>query len=109
DEMGLRASVGVATCKMIAKMASEAAKPSASPGGAVPGVGVFVVAAGGELAFLHPHPVRALWGVGPATHRRLERFGVETVGDLAALPVDSLIGALGPSLGRHLHELSWAR
>ncbi len=109
DELGLAASVGVATCKMIAKMASEAAKPSASPTGAVPGAGVFVVGAGDEVAFLHPHPVRALWGVGPATHRRLERFGVVTVGDLAALPVDTLIGALGPAVGRHLHDLAWAR
>ncbi len=109
DEMGLPASVGVATCKMIAKMASEAAKPTASPAGAVPGPGVFVVEPGEELAFLHPHPVRALWGVGPATHGRLERFGVATVGDLAALPVATLVGTLGPALGRHLHELAWAR
>src|SRR5205085_3747465 len=109
DQMGLPASVGVATCRMIAKMASEAAKPTASPAGAVPGPGVFVVEPGGELAFLHPHPVRALWGVGPATHARLERFGVVTVGDLAALPVATLIGALGPAAGRHLHELAWAR
>ncbi|MEA2932475.1 MAG: polymerase [Actinomycetota bacterium] len=108
-EMGLPASVGVATCKFIAKMASVAAKPSAAPTGPVPGVGVWVVAPGQELAFLHPHPVRALWGVGPATHRRLDRFGVRTVGDLAALPVDALVGALGPALGRHLHELAWGR
>ena len=109
EEMGLPASVGVATCKFIAKMASVAAKPTASPSGAVPGAGVWVVPAGEELAFLHPHPVRALWGVGPATHRRLERFGVRTVGDLAALPVETLVGALGPAQGRHLHELAWAR
>ena len=109
DDLGLPASVGVATCKFIAKMASVAAKPSAAPGGAVPGAGVLVVAAGEELAFLHPHPVRSLWGVGPATHRRLERFGVQTVGDLAALPVETLVGALGPAQGRHLHELAWAR
>ena len=109
EELGLPASVGVSTCKFIAKMASVAAKPTASPGGPVPGVGVWVVAPGEELAFLHPHPVRALWGVGPATHARLERFGVRTVGDLAALPVDTLVGALGPAQGRHLHELAWGR
>ncbi len=109
DEMGLSASVGVSTRKFLAKMASVAAKPTASPAGAVPGAGVWVVAPGEELAFLHPHPVRALWGVGPATHSRLERFGVRTVGDLAALPVETLVGALGPALGRHLHDLAWGR
>lgn len=109
DELGLDASVGVAATKFIAKLASEAAKPVADLRGTGPGAGVVVVRPGTELAFLHPLPVRALWGVGPATHRRLERFGVSTVGDLAAIPVDSLTAALGQSLGRHLHELAWAR
>ena len=109
DDLHLNASVGVATCKLIAKLASEAAKPTASPSGAVPGPGVLVVEPGEEIAFLHPHPVQALWGVGPATRARLDRFGVRTVGDLAALPVETLVGALGQSLGRHLHDLAWAR
>jgi DNA polymerase IV len=109
DDLGLSASVGVATCKLIAKLASEAAKPTASPGGAVPGPGVLVIEPGEEIAFLHPHPVQALWGVGPATRARLDRFGVTTVGDLAALPVGTLVGALGRSLGHHLHDLAWAR
>ena len=99
----------MAATKFIAKLASEAAKPSASPAGIEPGRGVVVVDPGAELAFLHPLPVQALWGVGPATLRRLERFGVRTVADLAALPRDTLVGALGQSAGQHLHDLSWAR
>lgn len=109
DELRLWASVGVASTKMVAKLASEEAKPKASFAGAVMGAGVFVVEAGGELAFLHPKPVRVLWGVGPATHSRLARLGVETVGDLAAVPLATLTRALGSAAGRHLHDLACGR
>jgi DNA polymerase-4 len=109
DELGLWASVGVATCKLIAKLASEAAKPKASPRGPVPGPGVVQVAPGDELAFLHPLPVQVLWGVGPATLQRLDRFGVRTVGDLAHLPEATLVGALGQANGHHLRALAWAK
>jgi DNA polymerase IV len=105
---GLTCSVGVAPIKMLAKMASEAAKPKASPEGPVPGRGVVVVEPGSELRFLHPHPARALWGVGPATLGRLERFGVRTVGDIAALPEATLVSALGAANGRHLSALAHA-
>ena len=60
-----------------------------------PGRGVVEVRPGGELAFLHPLPVQALWGVGPATLERLQRLGVRTVGDLAALDEATLVAALG--------------
>jgi DNA polymerase IV len=106
DELGLACSVGVATTKLLAKLASKAAKPKAGPAGVQPGSGVFVVAPGEELAFLHPLPVQALWGVGPATLERLRRLGVATVGDLAGIPEATLVHTLGKANGRHLHRLA---
>ena len=70
---------------------------------------ILVVGPEEELPFLHRHPVGALWGVGPATRARLERLGVRTVGDLAALSEDAVVAALGRAQGRHLHALAWAR
>jgi DNA polymerase IV len=99
EETGLTASVGAATTKFIAKIASDLAKPD----------GLLVVEPGDELGFLHPLPVERLWGVGPATRRKLARFGVQTIGDLAALPADTLTNALGNAHGRHLHDLAWSR
>ena len=98
-ETGLTASVGAATTKLLAKLASDLAKPD----------GLLVVEPGTELEFLHPLPVTRLWGVGPATRRRLVAFGVETVGDLARLPEPTLVRALGASAGSHLHALAWNR
>ena len=109
DEVGLTASVGVAASKFVAKLASEAAKPTASRTGITPGAGVVVIKAGAELPFLHPLPVEALWGVGPVTATRLRRLGVTSIGELAGVPLETLELTLGASSGRHLHELAWGR
>lgn len=106
DELHLDCSVGIGRSKLMAKLASKVAKPSASPAGITPGAGVVVVPADGELAFLHPLPVRALWGVGPVTGRRLESLGILTVGDVASLPDGALQRYLGTAQGTHLAELA---
>ena len=59
-----------------------------------------------RLAFLHPMPIRALWGVGPATARRLDGLGVQRIGELARIPTDTLCRALGSAVGRQLAELA---
>jgi DNA polymerase-4 len=99
EDTGLVASVGVAGTKLLAKLASDLSKPD----------GLLVVEPGDELVFLHPLGVERLWGVGPATRRRLGELGVRTVGDLAAIPPSTLTNLLGEAAGRHLHELSWNR
>jgi DNA polymerase-4 len=96
SELGLPASVGVASVKFVAKLASEAAKPN----------GLQHVPVGDQLGFLHGLPASAMWGVGPATLAALARLGVETVGDIATLPESSLIAAVGPAAGRQLHDLA---
>ena len=85
DELGLVASVGVAPNKLLAKMCSGRAKPD----------GLLHLAAADVGDFLAPLHVRALWGVGEATAARLERFGVRTLGELAATPVPTLARLLG--------------
>jgi len=102
----LPCTVGIAPNKFIAKMASEFAKPRAKPSGIEPGYGVYEVVPGQEIAFLHPLPVNSLWGVGPKTLERLKTLGIHTIGDVAAVDVAVLCGAIGDAHGRHLHELS---
>ena len=95
-ELDLPASVGIARSKFIAKMASEDAKPD----------GWLKIAAGEELDYLHPLPVRRLWGVGEATHASLEGLGVVTIGDLAALQAKTLEGRVGAAMAAHLGALA---
>ena len=99
EETGLTCSIGVATTKFIAKLASGIAKPD----------GLLVVPGDATLDFLHPLPISALWGVGAKTAEQLERLGLRTVGDVANTPLTSLTKALGVAAGQKLHELSWAR
>jgi DNA polymerase IV len=105
-DLELNCSVGVARTKLLAKLASRAAKPTARPGGPQPGPGVVVVAPDDEIGFLHPMEVREMWGVGPATAQKLSGLGVVTVGDLASMPVETLCRALGSAHGRHLAALA---
>ena len=98
-EVGLPITVGVACTKHLAKVASAVAKPD----------GLLVVPPGGELAFLHPLPVERIWGVGPATARKLHARGLTTVADVARLNEASLVTILGRAAGRHLHALAHNR
>ena len=106
DQEQLTCSAGVASTKFMAKLATERAKPRVELTGPAYGSGIHIVEAGTELDFLHRLPVTALFGVGPATSRRLVRLGIETVGDLASLPEPAAVAALGAAAGRQLHRLA---
>lgn len=99
DEQGVTCSVGVASTKFVAKLASGLAKPD----------GLLVVPSADVVAFLHQLPVGALWGVGDKTEEALHRLGLRTVADIAHTPRPTLQRALGDATGAHLHELSWGR
>lgn len=95
-DTGLRCSVGAAATKFVAKLASTRAKPD----------GLLVVPEAETLAFLHPQPVSALWGVGAKTEQALTRLGLRTVGDVAGTPVPVLRAAVGAASATRLHELA---
>jgi DNA polymerase-4 len=99
ERVGLPITVGVATTKFLAKVASAVAKPD----------GLLVVPAGGELEFLHPLAVERLWGVGTVTGRKLRDRGLVTVGQVARLAEPTLVSMLGPAAGHHLHALAHNR
>jgi DNA polymerase-4 len=95
-QVGLPITVGVARTKFLAKVASRVAKPD----------GLLMVPPDGELAFLHPLPVDALWGVGPVTAGKLRERGIVTVGQVAGLGQAALVSMLGVASGRQLHALA---
>jgi DNA polymerase-4 len=99
DRVGLPITVGIATTKHVAKVASGIAKPD----------GLLLVPAGRELNFLHPLSVERLWGVGPATAEKLHRHGIARVRQLAELSRTDLVSMLGRASGRHVHALAHNR
>ncbi|MGN6378767.1 MAG: DNA polymerase IV [Gaiellales bacterium] len=99
ERVRLPITVGVARTKFLAKVASGVAKPD----------GLLVVPPDRELAFLHPLPVEALWGVGDVTARKLHDRGLWTVAQVARLGEGELVSMLGRASGRQLHALSHNR
>ena len=99
DEQGITCSVGVASSKFVAKMASGLAKPD----------GLLVIPADEVVTFVQQLPVGALWGVGDKTEEALARLGLKTVADIAHTPRATLVRGLGEATGNHLHDLSWGR
>ena len=95
-ETSLTVSVGVATSKYVAKVASDLKKPD----------GLVVVPAGSERDFLAPLPVGRLWGAGPVTQERLRQAGIETIGDVARLTRERLRALVGEAAAEHYHALA---
>ena len=98
DELGIVASIGIATCKVAAKVASDESKPD----------GLIEIPPGGEAAFLAPLAVRKLPGVGKKTEQDLTGLGVRTIGQLARIPLPALesrFGAFGDMLHRHANGI----
>ncbi|WP_273734194.1 DNA polymerase IV [Mycolicibacterium septicum] len=96
EQVGLPITVGIARTKFLAKVASQVAKPD----------GLLLVPPDRELAFLHPLPVRRLWGVGAKTAEKLHAHGVETVADVAELSESALGTMVGGAMARQLYALS---
>ncbi len=96
QEVGVTCSVGVASTKFIAKLASDGCKPD----------GLLHVRTEGVAAFLEPLPVGRLWGVGEKTGETLGRLGIRTIGDLGRTPLSILERLLGEVSARHLFDLA---
>lgn len=99
DKVGLPITVGIASSKFLAKVASAVGKPD----------GLLLVPAGGELDFLHPLPVERLWGVGAVTSRKLRERGITIVRQIAQCEPAELASVIGSASARHLQALAMAR
>lgn len=99
DQHGITCSVGIASTKFVAKIASEHAKPD----------GVLLIPRAATVDFLRELPVGALWGVGERTEAALARWGLRTVAELADSDVATVQRAVGRVAGAHLHDLAWGR
>jgi DNA polymerase-4 len=109
EELGLGCAVGGGPNKLVAKLASKAAKPRVGTAGPVEGRGAVIVGPDEVLGFLWPLPVEAVWGIGRASAERLHKLGISTVGQLAEVPEQSLVAALGRAHGQLLHATAWGR
>ena len=102
DELGLPSSIGIASNKLVAKIATEVGKKAAKGSG--PPFGLTIVPVGEEAGFLTPLPADMLWGVGPKTSAKLKELGIHTIGDIARWPEGELFrlfGENGRELARH--------
>jgi DNA polymerase-4 len=96
DVTGLTCSIGIAPNKLLAKIASDMQKPD----------GLTILTEADIENHIWPLPVRKLWGVGPKTEAYLKEMGIQTIGDLASLPLEKLTEEFGPSYGNYLYEAS---
>ncbi len=102
DDLGLPCSIGIASNKLTAKIATEVGKKAAKGAGAP--FGLTIVPVGEEAAFLASLPADMLWGVGPKTSARLTELGIQTIGDIARWPENEMVrlfGENGRELARH--------
>jgi len=96
NETGLTCSIGIAPNKLLAKIASDIQKPD----------GLTIIKEQDIEGRIWPLLVRKLWGVGPKTEESLKKMGINTIGELASMPVDRLTEIYGESYGHYLHEAS---
>ena len=96
DATGLTCSIGIAPNKLLAKIASDIQKPD----------GLTIITEGDIARYLWLLPVRKLWGIGPKTEKHLKEMGIETIRQLASIPLDKLTDRFGPSYGTYLYHAS---